>query len=212
MNQIDEVQESSNRDKISNLCPIEDDYQGIDLDHLLVYVMSYLDKKGILLSEPNISVSSWKMFPQKFSIFGWSEYPDSTRVHTCLWHLKDKGKRWITGTPSQFIITEKGLKESDVTSTLLKRPITNKSYSKTRKQEKILEQVKKTKAYLKYLSGDQISNFDLYDLLQCTLDSSKKVLKENYDSLLVLAKESDSEDMITFLRKIKENFEEIKNG
>ena len=174
--------------------------------------MGQMERKKIRLSEPNMVIAAWKIFPEKFSVFGWPEYPDACRISTGKWHLKDKGKRWITGTNNQYIITEKGRAEIEVAKELLKMPSKKKHYSKTRRYDKLLTQVKKTTAFTKYKKGEEITQFDLYDMLQCTLDSSGDVLKENYDALCVLAVEAKSKEMIDFLEIIKENFEEIKNA
>ena len=201
------------RDNMTLLEKVKEDYSSIDLDHLLIYVMAKMEENQICLSFPNMTISAWKIFPKKFSIFGWPKYPDSSRISTGIWHLKDKGKRWITGTNSQYLITEKGRREVEIAEQLLKQPPTKRKYhSKTRKQDKLLIQVKKTAAYIKYIDKEKITQFDLYDMLQCTLDSSKNVLKENYDALLVLALDAKSKEMIDFLNVIKENFEEIKNA
>ena len=204
------------RDKIDKMKECKADYDKISLDPLLIYVMSEMEKQGIRLSEPNMVVASWKMFPKKFSIFGWSQYPDSSRVSTGKWHLQDAKKKWITGDSNQYVITEKGrmaIRNAeellDQGSGTLSSP---RSPSNTRKQDKIIAYIRKTDAFKKYKKGKEITQFDLYDLLQCTLDSSGDALKENYDSLQVLAMEAKAEDIITFLNNIQKEFKEIKHG
>ena len=203
------------RENIKNLDKVTKDYSSVGLDQLLIYVMDKMEKNNIRLSEPNISLAAWVMFPDKFSIFGWPEYPCSKRTNLSCLHMKYKNKRWITGTSNQYLITEKGRKIVEETTEFLEsdtqKKQKRKSYSKTRRQDKLVSQIKKTTAYVKYTKGKEISQFDLYEMLQCTLDSSGDVLKENYDALCIYAAEAECEEVIEFLTVIKNNFEEIKN-
>lgn len=204
----------TSRDNIDNLQEVKIDYSGVSLDHLLMFVLDEMEKNNIRLSFPNITVSAWRIFPDKFSLFGFREYPDSNRMQTCIWHLVDKKKRWIAGTKNQFIITEKGAAEIGVARDILKQPKKKKYLSKTRVQEKMLKQVEETEAYKKFSNGksEAITQFDLYELLQCTLDSSRDILKENFDTLVILATQANSAEMLEFFNIIKRNFEEIKNA
>lgn len=187
------------------------DYSAISLDPLLIYVMGEMEKKNIRLSEPNIAVAAWKIFPKdKFALFGYPEYPDSNRAHTGIWHLIHVKKRWIIGTGNEYVITEKGRKLIDDTEMLLDNNTNKrKSYSKTRRQNKLITEIQKTTAFMKYEKGEEITKFDLLDLLQCTLDSSEGVLRENFDALCIIA--DDSEEITKFLKIVRNNFGEIKN-
>jgi hypothetical protein len=190
------------------------DYSAISLDHLLIYAMGEMEKLNIRMSEPNIAVAAWRIFPKdKFSLFGYPEYPDSNRAHTGIWHLVHAKKRWITGTGNEYVITEKGRKLIEDTEMLLSNNTNKrKSYSKTRRQDKLLKEIKTTTAFLKYKKDEDITMFDLVDLLQCTLDSSEGVLKENFDALCIVASEEESEEVSDFLKILRRNFEEVKNG
>jgi len=190
------------------------DYSGFSLDHLLIVVLGEMEALGIRLSEPNIAIAAWSMFPDKYSIFGWPDLPCSKRANTGILHIRYKTKRWITGTQNEYVITEKGRAVIEETKDLIETGrIKKQNYrSKTRKQEKLIVQAKKTSAYIKYTKKEEITQFDLYNLLQCTLDSSISVLRENYDYLMVLANESEDKEMLEFLNLIQKNFEELNHA
>jgi hypothetical protein len=95
---------------------------------------------------------------------------------------------------------------------MLKIPGARKSYSRTRGPERLLGTIKKTEAFKKYEKGQKLSKFDFYNILQCTLDSSQSVRKENYDALCDLAKDANAIDVMEFLKKLKNNFKEIVNA
>jgi len=200
------------KENIDKLKEYDGDYDGLGLDPLMLYTLGEMEKLGIRLSNPNATMAIVRIFPRKFTLFGWPGVPDGARASNTLWHLVDKKKKWTTGTPNQYIITELGRKKLDDANLLLKIPGARKNYSRTRKPEKAIEAIKKSEAFKKYQAGKELSQFDFYKILQCTLDSSKSVLKENYDALCVLSKSAGAKDVNDFLKQLKDNFKEIVNA
>src|SRR3989338_9571832 len=83
-------------------------YEDIDLDRLAIYAISQLEKIGAELSFENAVMASFKLFPQKFSLLGFPDYPDANRVMKCLWRFTSKAKQWLGGKMRQgFFITER---------------------------------------------------------------------------------------------------------
>ena len=65
------------KDKIEKLQKIDETkYKNIGLDHLVMYAIGELDKMKADLSFENAVVASFKLFPKKFSLPGFPEYPD----------------------------------------------------------------------------------------------------------------------------------------
>lgn len=50
-------------------------YGSIDLDRLVIYAIVKLEELGIELSLENIIVGTFKLFPNKFSLAGYPEFP-----------------------------------------------------------------------------------------------------------------------------------------
>jgi len=207
-----DVTTTQGKEKISQLKEYEGDYETLSLDPLMLYTLGEMEKLNIRLSNPNATMAIQKIFPKKFTLFGWDGIPDGARATNTLWHLVDKKKKWTTGTPNQYMLTELGRRKLEDANLLLKIPGARKSYSKTRKPEKAIEAIKKSEAFKKYQAGEDLSKFDFYKILQCTLDSSKSVLKENYNALCVLSKSAGAKDVDDFLKKLKDNFKEIVNA
>lgn len=68
------------QDKIDNLESFEEaKYENIDLDHLMMYAIGRLAKISVDLSFENAVVASFKLFPKKFSLLGFPNYPDQPR-------------------------------------------------------------------------------------------------------------------------------------
>jgi len=199
--------------KIEKLTPFDvAKYENVDLDHLVMYAMSQLEKIGADLSFENAVVATFRLFPKKFSLLGFPSYPDSLRVYTCLWRCStDKKKQWLGGKIRQgFIITDRSrifIREAENLLSGLSAKRT-KATSKTRRKESILVEVESSPAYSKYMKGqgNSISEADFCFLLQGTLDSSQETLRENLAALKRFAHELQREDISKFLNWLGERF------
>lgn len=205
------------KSKIEKLKEIrEDKYENVDLDHLMMYIMGQLEQIGADLSYENAVVAAFKIFPRKFSLPGYPEYPDSNRVEQCLWRCAGKTRQWLGGKARQgFIITDRSrlfIKEADdlLSGILYKK---TKATSQTRRKESILTEVAASYGYKKYLKGegDSITEAELCFLLQGTLDSSKETLKKNFNSLRIFADELARKDVVEFLDWLEERFKMFLN-
>lgn len=208
----------TDKEKIQQLKPFDyPSYEAIDLDRLVIYTTVNLHKIGVELSLENIIVGAFSVFPQKFSLAGYIEFPDATRVEKCLWRCKGKKRQWIGGkTPHGYQVTEKAKiiatqTEAQLSNTALQKR--QKTASRTRRKESILKETTDSPAYKKYISnqGDSISESDLCYLLQGTLDSSRQVLKENLTSLKKFAKELEREKVVKFLCWLEIHFKSFLN-
>jgi hypothetical protein len=127
------------RDKLLLLEEVEASlYEGIDLDRLVVYAVAKLSGIQQDLSLENIIVASFKLFPKKFSLLGYGEYPDATRVEKSLWRSEGRKRGWVGGmTAHGYSLTEKGrLIASHVNELLLTRGVHGKKVtSQTRRKE-----------------------------------------------------------------------------
>ncbi len=199
--------------KVESLSPFDlERYKNVSLDHLIMYTLARLKDIGADLSFENAVVAAYKLFPEKFSLIGFPNYPDSLRVYTCLWRCStDKKKLWIGGKIRQgFTLTDKSRKFIEEAKKLLEgQPVKKgKALSKTRRKEIILEEILSSPAYQKYSKGLElnITEADFCYLLQGTLDSSKETLKENLESLKAYASELGRDDILKVLIKLEERF------
>jgi hypothetical protein len=208
----------TDKDKIKELKPFDaKSYNPIDLDRLVIYATVELEKLGVELSLENIIVGAFNLFPKKFSLSGYLEFPDATRVEKCLWRCKSKKRQWIGGkTPHGYLITDKTRlisvqTEAQLSNTVLKKE--QKTPSRLRRKEGILKETKDSPAYSKYVSGkaESISEADVCYLLQGTLDSPRELLRENFLSLKKFAKELECEDVLIFLNLLENRFSFLFN-
>jgi len=208
----------TDKDKIRKLKALEPaSYEPIDLDRLVIYTTTELEELGVELSLENIIVGAFKLFPKKFSLAGYLEFPDATRVEKCLWRCKGKKRQWIGGkTPHGYLIIDKtriisAQTEAELSNIELKKEPKRK---RLRRKEGILKETTDSPAYSKYMSGkgELISEADFCYLLQGTLDSPRETLRENFVLLKKFAEALEREDVLTFLSWLEQRFKYFLNN
>jgi len=199
------------RDKVIKLTTVkEEKYVNVDLDHLMIYAMGELSKLKVDMSFENGVIAAFKLFPKKFALVGYPEYPDSDRVMNCL-NRCVKPKLWLNGRPRQgFILNERSNKYIIETEHLLNGFTQGKSktFSKTRRKELIIAELMKAQAYAKYINGqgNLITESEMCNLLQGTLDSDKPILRDNLASLKLFSEELERVEVNKFLDWLGERF------
>lgn len=188
------------------------EYENIDLDHLMMYAMGKLYELGADLSFENATVAAFKLFPKKFSLEGYLEYPDSNRAGHCLWRCSTH-RQWLSGKSRQgFIINGRSMKIIEETKKMLGAKATFRkkphATSQTRRKEALVAEAESSAAYKKYRQGNGggITEAELCFLLQGTLDSSRTVLKENLEVLKTYAQELENKRIAEFLDWVESNF------
>jgi len=207
----------TDKEKIEKLTNFDESkYENLDLDHLMMYAMGELERIQVDLSFENATVAAFKLFPKKFSLVGFVNYPDSNRVDQCLWRCA-KHRQWLGGKSRQgFIITERSkliIKECEdmiIKGVGLKK---TKTTSQTRRIEALLLEVESSSAFKKHEQGEgsKITESELCFLLQGTLDSSHKLLKENLNTLKSYAKTLKNKNVTNFLNWIESSFSDFFN-
>jgi len=191
----------------------EDLYCNLDIDRLVVYVLFYLEENSIQLTLENIIVGAFRLFPGKFSLFGFPEYPDSARVEKSLWRSRGKERQWIGGKTRQgyslnrrsYMIAEHVMKDLKIKNGIKRSSRGNKHL---RRWEKIIMEIEKSSAYKKYIDDrtDLITESEFCYVLQGTLDSPKEILNENLLTLKTMAKDLDNQEIERFLYILESKF------
>ena len=96
-------------DIIREFTEFEKDYLPIDKDRLVLFVVNYLESRDIEVTFDKVVVASFKLFPKKFSLIGFPEYPDAKTVNDCVFLHCVKTKGWLSGNAQTgYKITNKG--------------------------------------------------------------------------------------------------------
>jgi hypothetical protein len=192
-------------------------YEGIDLDRLVVYAAARVSELGEELSLEDIIVATFKLFPKKFSLLGYPQFPDGTRVEKCLWRCKGIRRGWIGGkTAHGYTTTEKGVLISAQVKKMLEIGGTHnkKASSQTRRKETIIAELTASHAFRKFVEnrGNSITESEFCNALQGTLDSLKEALLGNLTSLKTIASELGRNDVSDFLNYLDKSFSKFLNN
>jgi hypothetical protein len=206
------------KEKIITLCKPYDfeKYKDIDLNSLVVYVIDFLGKNGISLSFENICVATFLMFPKKFSLLDFDEYPDTTRVNRVLLHLRPKYENLAEGNvKSGFILTERGkLKVKTARSLLNQESKAEHIETRPKFEDNRIIEVKDTIAFKKYNEGnfDELQIDEVYGFLQATPYTSKKNIRQLLNQILSIAKDKNDTNLEGFINSIKKKFGYLFKG
>jgi len=186
-------------------------YEGINLNWIALYAVSALEDQGVDLSFENIVVAAFRLFPKKFSLLGFPEYPDAKRIHDALWRCAYKNRQWLMGKTSQgFAFTQRGRQELELAKQALKRNAApqKRILRDNRRFEKLLAEVMTSPAYAKYSQGIQnkISEAECCHVLQGTLDSERRILLDNLNKLKDMAIRLEHKDVVAFLDWLEARF------
>jgi hypothetical protein len=184
-------------------------FSHIDNDRLILYVVSVLEEKKVEPTFDKIVVAAFKLFPSRFSLIGFPEYPDALRVHDCLWHCTYKTKMWLFGnSKSGFGLTEKGTYILSETKQRLSGEIEGPKEFGTRARRKevyFVELLKKTSAFRKFGEGnpDSISSMEIRELLRVGNEASKEILRKNLQRYLEYAQKLEDKDAEKFVKFVQ---------
>ena len=198
-----------------NIKPFEDQDINIDLDRLVLFAVSKLEDNDIEPTYDNIVVTTFKLFPKRFSLIGFPNFPDGKRIHDCLWHCTYKTKRWLFGNPkSGYKITRKGKYILEGTKKILRGEIkVTKEYELKAKRKEVffINLIKKSNAYKKYLKHktDEITEQEIKEMLRGGIATSKEILKRNLEKYIEYANVIDAVSVKAFLKLIKKEWRQL---
>lgn len=196
-------------DVIRGLSEYNGDYLSIDKDRLILFVVDYLESKGIEPTFDKVVVAAFKLFPKKFSLIGFPEYPDAKTVNDCVFLHCVKTKGWILGNAqSGYQLTLKGKYFLDEVRKMLEGEIKiTKKYGTIprRKETTFISLLKKTEAYKKFSKNrkDEITISEIFECLkapQNSKDIAKKYLEKFFDYAERI-NDSSAIDFLTFIKK-----------
>ena len=122
----------------------EGQYKNIIQDQLAIFTMDLLEKKGIPLYFEYIGVALFKLFPKKFALITFKEFPDLYRISNMLrLRLRPSDRNWAVGNiKTNFSITPLGKEIAKETERLLNNPELQKNIRTKKTSQRGLNQFK----------------------------------------------------------------------
>ncbi|NPV82460.1 MAG: hypothetical protein HPY46_02590 [Candidatus Aminicenantes bacterium] len=184
-------------------------YEKLGLDQLLIYCVKKIIERGEVCTFETLVYECFSLFPEKFSLAHYPEWPDSARVEKS-WRRCRSDKGWLSGRAKEGLrITEAGAEIALATEKILfKKTVINKPIKKTmnRTREKaIISYIYDTKEFRKYLLSERydISDRELRSFLGGTLETPKRILIHNYFRYYQAARRLGEQKVLSFLRLCK---------
>ncbi len=199
----------SDEEQIKEFIESDKDYLPVDKDRLILYVIHYLESRKIEATFDKITITAFKLFPKKFSLVGFPEYPDAKTVNDCVFLHCVKTKNWVSGNAQTgYKITERGGYFLDEANKMLegKIKITKKYGTVPRRKEfTFISLLKGTIAFKKYFQGkkDEIKNSEILEALRLPSSGSKEIAEKHLKKYREYANRIDDSSAVEFLEYIR---------
>ena len=188
----------------------ENKYSEIGMNELIVYTTFKLSEEKSTITREELVLGAFKLFPKKFSLKGHNDWPDSAVIDK-RW-LDCRHKEYLSGTNTEGLsILPKGIELVQLTEKKLKISSNQNKYRKDNRTRsgKISTIMQNSDGYKKFLKNnniDEINEFDLREILHCTMDSTQEILSQSYVELSQHLKASNENEMLVFLENIKKKY------
>jgi len=194
-------------------------YARIALNDLVTFAVYFLSQSGDEITAEDIVAACFLLFPKRFELRGYPQWPDSTVVNK-RW-IDCRNKDLITGSTAEgFKLTPKGLKIADRVAESLRvqglpgqRNKNNKVRAETRTRAgKFVRELEDSTAYRQYLTAGaeaNISEFDFRSMLLGTLDTLPSTLRSNLEQFKQHVLLYERLDLLNFLEFCEIKFARI---
>jgi hypothetical protein len=209
---MEDLKKKSDEDFVRKIQEYEGDYLSVDNDRLILFTVGILDLNRIEPTFDKIVVAAFRLFPKKFSLIGFPEYPDAKRINDCLLHCVHEPKKWLFGNAqSGYKITDRGRYYLDEAKKILEGKIkVTKKYAvfARRKELTFIRLLKKTSAFKKYEHGDKgsITEAEILEALRVDPNHKDLIIEHliKYIDYAIKIQDSVAQDFLKFIKnKIK---------
>jgi len=198
---------------VKNLKPFkEEQYKNVIQDQLAIFVMYFLEQKEVPLYFEYIGVSLFKLFPKKFSLITFKEYPDLYRISNLLrFHLRPTERNWDVGNvKTSFSLTPLGREMARETEKILYNPSLQRRASAKKEEPGRIKSVQgdineilTSDLFRKWKEGkENINEFEILSFLGVMSFTKKDIIKKRVSRLRDICKNAKNEDALKFMNYI----------
>jgi len=166
-------------DVIRAIAEFHGDYSPLDKDRLVLFAVDFLESRKIEPTFDKIVATTFRLFPKKFSLIGFQEYPDGRTIYYCAYNHCTLTKKWLLGNvQSAFKITERGRYFLEETNKMLEGKIKPAKVYETvpkRKEATFIAELKRSDAFIKHMGNkkDAITKFEIYEALKAPSNANE---------------------------------------
>ena len=194
---------------------------GIGMNDLICYAVYRLSSLGGEITAEHIVAAAFRLFPDRFHLRGYPEWPDSTVVNKRWLDCRSKG--YLTGSTAKgFRLSPAGLAVakraeqilSSVGTGLAQHREQNVRYNKESRTRsgRFVAALESSPAYKIYKQAGDVSalgEFDLREMLLCPMESPAKTLFSNLQQLRGHAEMYERADLVEFLEACGRRLDEL---
>lgn len=203
-----------------------DIYTKIILNDLVVYSVHYLHKQRHAVTSEDVISACFVLFPKRFSMKKYPQYPDSGIVSRRWGDCKSKG--YLRGSAVKgFQLTAKGMRRAQKVEKLLGKPLKTVRVAKARVVEstvgtkeavhpelkrhakKYVRSIEMSDAYKHYRKQKPLNEFDIRSLLLTTMESPPATLARNLEQFKEYVKIHNRRDLSAFLEFCESRFSHL---
>jgi len=224
------TQQIEHESELSGIAPKDPNlYEGVSLAYLTAYSLYWLHQWQLRRSIEAVAVLNWRLFPTKFAMVGFAEYPDAFRTNRSLLQGQPKYRNLLTGAASKgFSLNERGIEIArELTATLgppatvggkdLGVPAVAESASpssgraRSLEPEREMRRVRQSKLFEKWKAGVMAERdlIHVHAVLGIFDHTPAKVREKAMKDLERCANDTRDEQVATFLRDIRQAFPSV---
>lgn len=199
-----------------------DRYGSIDLNRLTVFTIFLLNKLDVPTTFENIGVANFRLFPRRFAMVGFAEYPDVVRVNRALLQLRPKYRNWAMGNAKLgWQLTRAGEAEAralsdrlgdnssligdDVPDQMAAEP--SGKNKRTVHAEDAAARVRISPLFKKSLIGwKDVEPLEVYDVLDAYTHTRPEALRHRLKRLRSAAASAGDKEIVEFLDQLQQRF------
>jgi len=204
-------------------------YEDISLATLTAYSVFWLTQWGLPTTLENVAVLNYKLFPTKFAMTAWAQFPDINRTNRSVLQMRPKYRNFATSITSEGIfLNERGIEEAqglisrvgnpsrgDGTSPSVEIPITRirGSRATTVHAEDLIAKAKGSRLFQFHDEGrwGEAEVIDLINFLEVYDHTPAKEKVRRMKAFQTAAKEVKDEGLLRFLENVSERFKTYLN-
>jgi hypothetical protein len=204
-------------------------YEDLSLATLTAYSVYWLTQWGLPTTLENVAVLNFKLFPTKFAMTGWAQFPDVNRTNRSVLQMRPKYRNFATSITNKGIfLNERGVEEAQSLINRFGNPAFGDGTSPeveiaiarvrgrratTVHPEDLVAQVRKSRLFEAYQQGrlNELEAIDLINFLEVYDHTPGDEKRRRLKGFMTAAKELKDDEVLQFLENIATKFKTYLN-
>ncbi len=203
----------------------EELYDGLPLTDLAAYAMAVIEELGHPLTFENVTVALYLLFPSRFAMVGYPQYPDAARSVRTLLQMQPKYRNMATGgATTGYSLSPAGRRAAERLSAAFGRHSASAQATppdvevvkaargtgraRSVHSEDQVARVRDSELFRRYRGGeaDSARGVDFLSIVDAFSHTPRAVIRRRYNELVAAAQDVGDEDVLKLLKYCKQRF------